>query len=104
MKITLKKQPIIQQLKTKQPPNWPSCKRNIWVEFDKRWVCQIRNFIINKQKHQIDKKVLRRDHKFSMRLPYADKKIREVYYSKANTNYIRTQDMIYKLQQLKGKT
>ena len=72
------KQPIIQQQKLK-PPNCPSCKRNIWIEIDKGYYCTNCQNIIHKQKHQIDKKVLRQDHDFSSRLNYANKKIREIY-------------------------
>ena len=95
------KQSIIQQPKFNLP-NCPSCKRNNWLEFNKGFYCQNCEYIINKQKHQIDKKVRRQDHNFSTRLPYANKKIREIYISMANTN--TTEDMIDKLQSLKGKT
>ena len=61
-------------------------------------------YIINKQKHQIDKKVPRQDHDFSTRLNYANKKIRDIWMNMVNTNYNSTEDMIDKLQQLKGKT
>ena len=44
------KQPI------KQQPNCPSCKRNNWLEIDKGYYCKNCEYIINKQKHQIDKK------------------------------------------------
>ena len=54
-KFTRKKQPIIQQ----QLPNCPSCKRNNWLEFDKGYYCRNCEYMINKQKHQIDKKLLR---------------------------------------------
>ena len=91
------KQPIVQ----KQLPNCPTCKQNIWLEFDKGYYCQNCEYIINKQKHQNDKQVRRQDHDFSTRLPYANKKIREIYISMANTN--TTEDMIDKLQTLKGK-
>ena len=67
------KQPIIQQRKIK-PPNCPNCKQNTWLEFDKGYYCTNCENIINKQKHQIDKKVLRQDHDFSTRLNYAKKK------------------------------
>ena len=60
------------------------------------------NILLIKQKHQIDKQVRRQDHNFSSRLPYTNKKIREIYISMANTN--STDDMIDKLQTLKGKT
>ena len=44
------KQPNIQ----KELPNCPSCKRNIWLKFDKGYYCKNCEDIINKQKHQID--------------------------------------------------
>ena len=50
-----KKQPIIQQPKFK-PPNCPSCKRNNWLEFQKGYYCKNCENIINKKKHQKDKK------------------------------------------------
>ena len=95
------KQPIIQQPKL---PNCPSCKGNNWLEFDKSYYCQNCEYIINKQKHQIDKNVLRQGRDFSTRLNYANKKIREIYINMVNTNYNTTEDMIDKLQSLKGKT
>ena len=49
------KQPLIHQQKFK-PPSCPSCKQNTWLEFDKGYYCTNCEFIINKQKHQIDKK------------------------------------------------
>ena len=94
------KQPIIQP----QLPSCPSCQRNIWLEFDKGYYCANCEYIINKQKHQIDKKELRQDRDFSTRLNYANKKIREIWMNMVNTNYISTEDMINKLQQSKGKT
>ena len=98
-----KKQPIQQQPKLK-PPNCPSCKRNIWLEFDTGFYCQNCDNIINKQKHQIDKNIFRQDRDFSTRLNYANKKIREILIIMVNTKYNATQDMINKLQSLKGKT
>ena len=50
------KQPIIQQQKFKLP-NCPSCKQNKWLEFDEVYYCMNCEYIINKQKHQIDKKI-----------------------------------------------
>ena len=97
------KQPIIQQQKFK-PPNCPSCKQNNWLKFDKGYYCTNCEYIINKQKHQIDKKVRRQDRDFSTRLNYAIKKIREIYINMVNTNYNTIEDMINKLQSLKGKT
>ena len=49
------KQPIQQQHKF-NPPNCPSCKQNIWLNFDKGYYSKNCEHIINKQKHQIDKK------------------------------------------------
>ena len=94
------KQPIIQQ----QLPNCPSCKRNNWLEFDKGYYCRNCEYLISKQKHQIDKKVLGQDRDFSTRLNYANKKIRDIWMNVVNTNYNTTEDMINKLQELKGKT
>ena len=89
------KQSIVQQQKFKQP-NCPSCKQNNWLEFDKGFYCQNCEYIFNKQKHQIDKKVLRQDRDFSTRLNYANKKIREIYINMVNTNYNSTEDIINK--------
>ena len=80
------KQPDIQQPKFK-PPNCPSCKRNIWLEFDKGYCFKNCEYNINKQKHQIEKKVLRQERDFSNKLPYANKKIKESWMNKVNTTY-----------------
>ena len=55
------KQPVIQPPKF-TPPNCPSCKRTNCLDFDKDYLCRNCEYIINKQKHQIDKKFLRQDH------------------------------------------
>ena len=60
--------------------------------------------LLSTKKHQIDKKVLRQDRDSSTRLNYANKEIREICMNKLNTKYSSTEDMIDKLQQLKGKT
>ena len=96
----INEQSIIQQ----QLPNCPSCKRKNWLEFDKGYYCKNCEFIINKRKHQIDKKVLRQERDFSTRLNYANKKIREIWMNMVNTTYNSTEDMINKLHELKGKT
>ena len=98
-----KKQPSIQR-PIFQTPNCPSCKRNKWLEFDKGYYCKNCEYIINKQKHQIKKNVLRQDRDFSTRLNYANKKIREIHKIMVNTTYNPIEDMINKLQRLKGKT
>ena len=97
------KQPIIQQHKFK-PPNCPSCKQNKWLELDKGYYCTNCEYIINKQKHQIDKNVLRQDRDFSTRLNYANKKIRDIWMNMVNTIYNSTENMIDKSQSLKSKT
>ena len=79
----INKQSISQQ----QLPSCPSCKRNIWLEFDKGYYCTNGEYIINKQKHEIDKKVLRQDRDFSTRLYYANKKLREIWMNMVNTTY-----------------
>ena len=95
-----KRQPIQQQSKFKLP-NCPRSKKISGLNLFKGWYCQNCEYIIHKQKHQIDKQVRRQDYNFSTRLPYANKKIRELYVSMANTN--TTEDMIEKLQSLKGE-
>ena len=100
------KQPVIQKQKFKAP-NCPGCKRKNWLEFDKGFYCKNCDYVINKQGHQIDKKVLRQDHNFSTRLNYANKKIREFSMNMVFTtynSYKSSDDMIKKLQELKGKT
>ena len=76
----------------------------MWLEFDKSYYCQNCEVIINEQKQQIDKKVLRKDHYFSTRLPFANKKIREICMNMLSTTYNSSEDMINKLLVLKGKT
>ena len=95
------KQPIQQNFK---PPNCPTCKQNIWLEFHKGFFCENFEYNINKQKHQIDKKVLKQNHNFATRLPYANEKIREIWMNMVNTTYNSTEDMINKLQELKSET
>ena len=91
------KQPIIQQQKFK-PPNCLSCKQNNWLEFDKGYYCINCEYIKNKQKHQIDKNILRQSHDFSTRLNYANKKIRDIFINMVNTKYNSTEDMIKELK------
>ena len=98
-----KKQPVTHQPQFK-PPSCPICKQNNWLEFDKGYYCKNCEYIINRQKHQIDKKVLREDRNFSTRLNYAKKKIREIWMNKVITTYNSTEEIINKLQQSKGRT
>ena len=73
------------------------------LELDKGYYCRNCDYIINKQKHQIDTKVRRQDHHFSTRLNYAKKKIRKNWMNMVNTTYNSTKNKIDKLQQLKGE-
>ena len=73
------------------------------MEIDEGYYCQDCEYIINKQKHQIDKKVRTQDHYFSTRLSYASKKIRENWMNMINTTYNTTEYMITKLQSLRVK-
>ena len=75
------KQPVDQQ----QLPNCPSCRRNNWSEFDKGYFCKNCEYIFNKQKHQIDKKVLKQERDFSSWLNYANKEIRYIWMNMVNT-------------------
>ena len=50
------KKQLIQQASKFKPPNCSSCKQNNWLEFDKGYYCKNCEYIINKQKRQIDKK------------------------------------------------
>ena len=97
------KQPLIHQPEFKTP-SCPTCKQNIWLEFDKGYFCRNCEYVNDKQRHQVDKKVRRKIHNFSTRLNYAIKKIREIWMNMVNTTYDSTEDMIDKLKQLKGKT
>ena len=78
------KQSNFQQPKFK-PPNYPSCKRNNWLEFDKGYFCRNCEIISTNKNNKLIKKVLRQDHNFSSRLPYANKKIREIWMNSVNT-------------------
>ena len=85
-----RKQTIIQQSSFKLPPNYPSCKRNIWLELDKVWYCQICEHIINNQNIVLIKRIsekLRKDHVFSTRLPDAGKNLRGLYHPMVITTY-----------------
>ena len=49
------KQQVLKQPKFKSH-NCPSCRKNNWLEFEKDYYCKNCEYIINKQKHQVDKK------------------------------------------------
>ena len=93
------KQPIIQQQKT-DLPNCPSCKQNSLLEFDEGFYCTNCEYIINKQKHQINQNIHRQSQDFSTRLNYSIKKIREIY---VNIAYLLLEIVIDILQQLKRR-
>ena len=98
-KYPKKKQPNIHPL-----PNCPSCKRKNWLELDKGYYCKKCEYMFNRQRHQIDKNLLRQDHDFSTRLNYANQKLGKIWINLVNTTYISTEGMIDKIKQLKGKT
>ena len=50
------------------------------------------------------KRIRTQDHNFSTRLPYANKKIRKIWMNTVKTIYNSSDELIVKLQQLKGKT
>ena len=56
--LVVKNYPKNKQPNTQQPkftlPNCPTCKQNNWLEIDKGYYCKNCEYIINKQKHQID--------------------------------------------------
>ena len=52
-----KKKPPINRQPEIKPPNCPNCKQNNWLEIDKGYYYRNCENIINKQKHQIDKKI-----------------------------------------------
>ena len=52
----------------------------------------------------MNKIVLKQDRDFSTRLNYANKKMRKIWMNMVNTTYISAEDMINKLQELKGQT
>ena len=81
-------------------PQCPSCKQNNWLEFDKGYCCKNCEYIINKQKHQININIHRQSQDFSTRLNYSIKKIRDIY---VNIAYLSLDNVIDKLQQLKGR-
>ena len=59
--------------------------------------------VFDTPKHQIDKEARRQDLFFSTKIPYASRKITEIFYSMTNTAYNSTADMVNKLQFLKGE-
>ena len=62
------------------------------------------NILLTNENISLIKKVRRQDHCFSTRLPFANKRIREIWMKMVNTTYITIEDYINKLQSLKGKT
>ena len=93
-----------QQQQKIKPPNCPNCKQNEGLEFNKGWYCTNCEYNINKQKLQINKNVRRENHYISIRLPYANEKVRKIWMNIVITTYNSTDDMINNLQSLKGKT
>ena len=79
-------------------------KQNNRIEFDRGCHCQNCEFIIHKQKRRKDEKVLRQDKNFSTRLPYANEKIMEIYYSIVNIKSKTIEEMGDKIHILKSET
>ena len=67
-------------------------------------ILKIVNILSTNRNIKLIKKVRRQDHYFSTRLPFANKKIGEIFYSTANNTYKPKQDKINKIQSLKGIT
>ena len=62
------------------------------------------NILLVYRSIKLIKKDRRQDHFFSTRLSYANKKIRNIWMNMVNTTCNSTEDMIIKLQSLRGKT
>ena len=60
--------------------------------------------IINESVLWIKKYFGKNDKIFSSRLPYANRKFREIYFCKTNVKYRTTEDFITNLKESKGKT
>ena len=67
----------------------PSFRQRSWIEFDKGYSCCICELFVIKQKHQIDKKVFRRE-----KIRRANKMIRKVCFSMVNMKFKTTEDVI----------
>ena len=67
-------------------------------------IAQIANILLTNRNIKLIKKIRRQDHDFSTRLNSSNKKIREAWMNMVNTTYNSTEDVIDKLQHLKGKT
>ena len=88
--------------KAKIDVGYPQCKSRSRIEFHKEFYSQ--NYeLISFWKNQIQK-YLDKLTKFSTRLPYAIRKIREIYFAMMNTEFRTIEDMIIELQNLEGKT
>ena len=97
-----KKQRNFQQPEFK-PPDSSSCEQKNWIEIDKSSFCPGCEFIKNKQKQQTDKKNLGKGINISTRLPYTDKKIRDLCFDMVTIKFDTLQNVIKKLQELEGK-
>ena len=67
-------------------------------------IAEIANLLSTNKNINLIKKDLGQNHNFSARINYANKKIREVWMNMVKTTYKSTENMIKKLQPLKGKT
>ena len=78
--------------------------RKNWIVFDEGYFCRNCDFTFIKQNYQFRSKILRQNHSFSIKLPFAPKKTRKLYHAMVNTQCNSTQDKIDNLQSSKGKT
>ena len=68
--------------KTEKPKteiSCPFCRQQSWIEFDNGFYRSEREFNNNKQRHQIEKKLIGHDKNFSTKSPFADE-IQEIYF------------------------
>ena len=81
----------------------PDFKQRSWIDFDKGYHCQNSQYINAKRKYQTDKRVRRKDGNFSTRPPYANKKMREIYFSTMNTKYKKGEELMNKGPKKNGR-
>ena len=65
---------------------------------------KIVKILLTNKNIKLMKKVRRQDPYVPIRLPHADERIGEIYYSMVNTTHISSEEINIKLQELKGKT
>ena len=81
----------------------PSCQRNALIEYPSHYQCEACDVFIQKSKPEINKKDLRKESFFGIRLPYADKKLKEIYYKLFQKNYTSYKDILIDFKNLGKK-